>query len=91
MQMLGPVARLVAGLALAGALLQADPCGALAAAPVRADPEGSGLPRLPAPLGLSFGMRPDEVPLPVVESRRPRRVWWRRCGRPLMGVKTKRR
>lgn len=66
MQMLGPVARLVAGLALAGALLQADPCGALAAAPVRADPEGSGLPRLPAPLGLSFGMRPDEVPLPVV-------------------------
>lgn len=66
MRILAPFARLVAGLALAGALLQATPSGALAAAPVRAGPEASGLPRLPAPLGLSFGMRPDEVPLPVV-------------------------
>lgn len=66
MQMLAPVARLVTGLALVGALLQAVPGAALAAAPVTAGPEASGLPRLPAPLGLSFGMRPDEVPLPVV-------------------------
>ncbi|MDZ3838558.1 MAG: hypothetical protein U0S49_14415 [Rhodospirillales bacterium] len=59
-------ARLAARLVLACALLQAAPGQALSAAPVTAKPAAVVLPRHPAPLGLSFGMRPDEVPLPAV-------------------------
>lgn len=51
---------------MACALLQAAPGQALSAAPVTTKPAAVVLPRQPAPLGLSFGMRPDEVPLPAV-------------------------
>jgi hypothetical protein len=60
-------ARLAAPLALASVLLQATAGPALSAAPTAMKPATAVvLPRQPAPLGLSFGMRPEEVPLPVV-------------------------
>ncbi len=59
----GGLSRLIAGMAvLAAMILGADATAATPAGPAAA----VALPRLPAPLGLSFGMRPEEVPLPVV-------------------------
>ncbi|MGZ9033628.1 MAG: hypothetical protein ACXW25_04350 [Rhodospirillales bacterium] len=55
-----------AGLALLAALALAAPCSAGVPAPPVAQPAAVALPRLPAPLGLSFGMRPEEVALPMV-------------------------
>lgn len=60
------VAHFPAGLVLAAVLLHAAPGEVRAVAPPTTGTEGVAAPRLPAPLGLSFGMRPEEVALAVV-------------------------
>lgn len=62
----GAQVRAIAGMTLLAVLgLSAPSFGAPPPGAV-ARPAAAGLPRLPAPLGLVFGMRPEEVTLPVV-------------------------